>query len=61
MTNARGRRIGRYAVLACALGFAAYCTPADDRNITWLGNYREALRQAKESRKPLFVEFRCEA
>jgi hypothetical protein len=61
MTNARGRRIGRYAVLACALGFAASSTPAEDPNITWLGNYREALRQAKESRKPLFVEFRCEA
>ena len=30
-------------------------------SIQWLGDYREALRQAKETRKPILVEFRCEA
>ena len=61
MIHARGRRLGRYAVLACAIGLAAASTSAEDGGVTWLGNYREALRQARESRKPLFVEFRCEA
>lgn len=29
--------------------------------IHWLDNYQEALRQARETRKPVFLEFRCEA
>jgi uncharacterized protein YyaL (SSP411 family) len=34
---------------------------AQSDSIEWLGSYREALRQAKETHKPIFVEFRCEA
>ncbi len=34
---------------------------ADDKWITWLTSYREALQQAKETHKPIFLEFRCEA
>ena len=34
---------------------------AEDISIPWLGDYREALRQARETRKPIFMEFRCEA
>jgi hypothetical protein len=34
---------------------------AQDNTIQWLGDYREALRQAKETNRPIFVEFRCEA
>jgi hypothetical protein len=29
--------------------------------IPWLDNYQEALRQAKATGKPIFLEFRCEA
>jgi hypothetical protein len=29
--------------------------------INWLGSYSEGLRVAKETGKPLLVEFRCEA
>ena len=48
-------------ILACALGFATTCLQAQDNEIHWLGDYKEALRQAKETGKPIFLEFRCEA
>ena len=53
--------VKQLAVLACAAGFTAGLMHAEDKSIDWLGNYREALRQARQTRKPLFVEFRCEA
>jgi len=28
--------------------------------IPWLHNYGEAIREAKKTGKPLFLEFRCE-
>jgi hypothetical protein len=34
---------------------------AQDDEINWLGDYREAVRQAKATHKPIFLEFRCEA
>jgi hypothetical protein len=34
---------------------------AQDGDVEWLPDYREALRVARAARKPLFVEFRCEA
>jgi hypothetical protein len=33
---------------------------ADDE-IHWLGDYQEALKEARRTGKPIFVEFRCEA
>jgi hypothetical protein len=30
-------------------------------DINWLGSYREGLQVARETGKPLLVEFRCEA
>lgn len=29
--------------------------------ISWLDNYQEALKEAKKTGKPIFLEFRCEA
>jgi len=46
---------------ACLLILAALPLQAQDNEITWLGNYRDALRQAKQDNKPIFLEFRCEA
>jgi hypothetical protein len=43
------------------LSLTAISIHADDQSITWRGDYRAALREAKESGKPLLVEFRCEA
>jgi hypothetical protein len=34
---------------------------AQEQFIDWLTNYREALTQAKAAKKPVFLEFRCEA
>jgi hypothetical protein len=34
---------------------------AQEENIYWYGDYREAVQQAKQTHRPLFVEFRCEA
>ena len=38
---------------------ASFC--AQDDGINWLGDYREAILQAKQTQKPIFLEFRCEA
>jgi hypothetical protein len=43
------------------LFLAGAAAAAQDDTVQWLGDYREALRQAKETRRPIFVEFRCEA
>jgi hypothetical protein len=32
----------------------------DDDGLTWIDDYSKALRIAKETKKPLFVEYRCE-
>ena len=42
------------ALLTCTLAGA-------DQYVEWRTNYQEALQEARQSRKPLFVEFRCEA
>ena len=47
--------------LASALFSFGGSLAAEDNSIAWLGDYREALRQARETRKPIFMEFRCEA
>lgn len=45
--------------LAAALGVVS--SQAQDDGIHWLGDYREALRTARQTGKPIFLEFRCEA
>jgi hypothetical protein len=50
-----------YIVFACVAGWFAGALRAEDNSIDWLGNYGEALRQAKQTQKPILVEFRCEA
>ena len=48
-------------VLLSALVSFGGSLAAEDNGIAWLGDYREALRQSRETRKPIFMEFRCEA
>jgi uncharacterized protein YyaL (SSP411 family) len=43
------------------VGFATILLPAQDNEIKWLGNYRQAIQQARQENKPIFLEFRCEA
>jgi hypothetical protein len=33
---------------------------AQEEGIHWFDNYAEALRQARETGKPIFLEYRCE-
>jgi hypothetical protein len=34
---------------------------AQEQFITWHTSYRQALKEAAATKKPLFLEFRCEA
>ena len=62
------RQIGRGSypepIMKRLLVLFAFFAPvvfAQDQFIDWLTNYREALTQAKAAKKPVFLEFRCEA
>jgi hypothetical protein len=48
------------SLLALMAGTVAIPSQAPDE-ITWLDNYRDAVREAKRTQKPIFIEFRCEA
>ena len=32
----------------------------DDPAVEWLGDYKQALAEAKRTNKPIFLEYRCE-
>ena len=48
-------------LLGCGAAFLSAPSQAQDEGIYWLGDYREALSQARQTHKPIFLEFRCEA
>ena len=48
------------AILACVAVTGAVPVLAPDE-IPWLDNYDDAVREAKRTQKPIFLEFRCEA
>jgi len=53
---------GRTMIRLIAL--AAFLVPAafpQQQLIDWLNNYHDALKVSKETGKPIFLEFRCEA
>ena len=50
-----------YLLLAFLFPFATIGLQAQDDEINWLGDYKEAIRQARQTHKPIFIEFRCEA
>jgi hypothetical protein len=51
----------RFGFLLAALICLAGSSPAQEDGLTWLGDYREAIQQAKQTQRPIFLEFRCEA
>ena len=53
-------KVWELGVLA-VLTFSSSGLSAQDGDIEWLPSYREALRVARSTHKPLLVEFRCEA
>jgi hypothetical protein len=52
------RSLSLYAFTALA---AIIPLAGEDDGVTWLGDYKEALRAARQTGKPIFLEFRCEA
>jgi hypothetical protein len=46
--------------LAYVVGSVVGPLLAQDDEIYWLENYSEAIREAKRTQKPIFLEFRCE-
>ena len=47
-------------LLAALLGHVLQAQPDDNDAVEWLDNYQEALKQAKATGKPIFLEYRCE-
>jgi len=46
------------------IALVAFLSPvgfAQEQFINWHSNYREALSEAAAAKKPVFLEFRCEA
>jgi len=55
------RRFHLYAFLAFLFGSSIAPAQSQEDGIYWYGDYRQALQKAKETGRPLFLEFRCEA
>ena len=53
--------LGCWYALVLATAFLTAPAQAQDDVVYWHSDYREALRQAKQTQKPIFLEFRCEA
>ncbi len=52
-------RISSLALLA-AIAWTGTVGASPDE-IPWLDNYKDAIKEAKQTGKPIFLEFRCEA
>ena len=50
-----------HAVIAGFMALCAVSAVAQDDTITWRDDYQQAIREAKRTQKPIFLEFRCEA
>lgn len=40
---------------------AAFAQDSDSDGIHWFDNYKDAIREAKRTQKPIVLEYRCEA
>ena len=49
-----------FALLACVALSSLSPLSAQSDDISWYDNYDEAIREAKRTGKPIFLEFRCE-
>lgn len=55
------RRLTIHSLFASYLILSlAAAVSAQDDMIYWIDNYPEAIREARKTGKPLFLEFRCE-
>ena len=49
-----------FALVACVVSFLSSPLAAQSDEISWFDKYDEAIREAKRTGKPIFLEFRCE-
>jgi hypothetical protein len=54
------RNLIPYVIFVCLIGSAVGPLLAQEDEMYWLDNYAEALKEAKRTQKPIFLEFRCE-
>ncbi|MDQ6663425.1 MAG: hypothetical protein M3Z23_03425 [Acidobacteriota bacterium] len=45
----------------CATSSLLAQDKSQDETVDWLDNYKQAIKEAKRTQKPIFLEFRCEA
>lgn len=50
----------RFAFIWIALAGSVLPAFAQDDELPWLSNYKDAIAEAKRTGKPIFLEFRCE-
>ena len=55
------RDFALHVLLACVVWSTVGRALAQDDRIFWHRDYGEAIREAQQTRKPVFLEFRCEA
>lgn len=48
------------AFALCLFSFQGVPLLSQNQGIHWFGSYEEAIREAKRTQKPIFLEFRCE-
>ena len=52
----------KFAVIAGIMSLGlSFPLPAEDDTVEWLSSYKDAIREAKRTQKPIFLEYRCEA
>jgi uncharacterized protein YyaL (SSP411 family) len=54
----------RSSLLPLALAASVFCAPTPARGqeepVYWFGDYKEAVKEARRTGKPIFLEYRCE-
>ena len=60
MLKMKKRDFVLYVVLGSSVGLLAGRLLGQDDEINWLESYNEAIREARRTGKPIFLEFRCE-
>lgn len=48
-----------FAVATVACGLGNHRLHAQEKAIRWFDNYSEALAEARRTKQPIFLEFRC--
>ena len=60
ITAMQKRDIAVQAGVACLVWAMVGPSPAQNDSIHWFSNYQEALQEAQRTKKPIFLEYRCE-